>query len=210
MPVEIAVLAKAPIAGYAKTRLAPRLGLQGAARLQERLVDRALATAAAARIGTVVLWCAPDDSHPALRALARRHGAAVRVQPAGDLGARMLAAAQDGPTLVIGADCPALAPGHLRVAVDALARGDDAVLIPAEDGGYVLIGLAAPQPAVFTDIEWGSDRVLAQTRARLAAAGLRWSELPALWDLDRPEDLDRPLVRALLEPVGRPSAGGEQ
>ena len=210
MPVEVAVLAKAPVAGYAKTRLAPQLGLVGAARLQERLIDRALATVAAARVGTIVLWCAPDDRHPVLRSLARRHGAAVRVQPPGDLGVRMLAAAQGGPTLVIGADCPALAPQHLRDAADVLSRGEDVVLIPAEDGGYVLIGLAAPQPALFAGVEWGSNRVMTQTRELMTAAGLRWSELPALWDLDRPEDLDRPLARELLEAVRGPFAGAEQ
>ena len=76
------------------------------------------------------------------------------------------------------------------------------------DGGYVLIGLAAPQPAVFADVDWGSGRVLAQTRERLAQGGLRWTELDALWDVDRPEDLDHPLARELLAPADGPDAGG--
>jgi hypothetical protein len=122
----------------------------------------------------------------------------------------MLAAAQGGPTLVIGADCPALAPQHLRDAADVLSRGEDVVLIPAEDGGYVLIGLAAPQPALFAGVEWGSNRVMIKTRELMRAEGLRWSELPALWDLDRPEDLCRPLARELLETVYGPFAGAEQ
>jgi hypothetical protein len=208
MRVEIAVLAKAPVPGYAKTRLVPRLGADGAARLQARLIDRALATAVAADAGPVTLWGAPDDGHPALRALARRHGAAARAQPAGDLGARMHAASAGGATLVIGTDCPALTPALLRAAAATLARGDDAVLIPAEDGGYVLIGLATPQPAVFTNVDWGTAGVLAQTRERLAQAGLRWTELDTLWDVDRPADLDRPLARALLAPADGPDAGG--
>jgi glycosyltransferase A (GT-A) superfamily protein (DUF2064 family) len=93
--------------------------------------------------------------------------------------------------IVIGSDCPALAPEHLRAAAAVLAGGEDAVLAPAEDGGYVLIGLAHPERSLFERIAWGGPTVLAETRARLAAAGLRWRELATLWDVDRPEDLDR-------------------
>ncbi|MQM30903.1 MAG: hypothetical protein CRU78_10415, partial [Candidatus Accumulibacter phosphatis] len=68
---------------------------------------------------------------------------------------------------------------------------NDAVFIPAEDGGYVLLGLRCPQPGLFEGVDWGSERVMAQTRQRLLALGLRWCELPALWDVDRPADLTR-------------------
>ena len=64
-------------------------------------------------------------------------------------------------------------------------------VIPAEDGGYVLIGLARPVASLFHDIAWGSDRVMAQSRERLRAAGVRWRELAPSWDVDRPEDLAR-------------------
>jgi glycosyltransferase A (GT-A) superfamily protein (DUF2064 family) len=87
---------------------------------------------------------------------------------------------------------------HLRLSASALAAGDDAVLLPAEDGGYVLIGLRGPRPEVFEGVAWGSERVLAETRARLRALGLRWSEPATLWDVDRPEDLDR-LAREVPE-----------
>jgi hypothetical protein len=191
----IAVLAKAPVAGFAKTRLAPRLGAEGAARLQAALTERAVRTACAAGLGAVTLWCAPDTGHPSFAALARRHGLALAAQRGADLGARMAqaVAAQAGPggVLVIGTDCPALTPQHLRSSASALAGGDDAVLLPAEDGGYVLIGLRAPHPEVFEGIAWGGERVLAETRARLGALGLRWSEPAILWDVDRPDDLER-------------------
>src|SRR5687767_4067016 len=88
---EVAVLAKAPIPGYAKTRLIPLLGEIGAARLQEKLIERALATASAAAIGPVTLWCAPDDTDRVFREAARRHRVRLAVQPGGDLGERMLA-----------------------------------------------------------------------------------------------------------------------
>jgi hypothetical protein len=97
-------------------------------------------------------------------------------------------AANDGPTLVIGTDCPALTAEILRTAAEAL---DDAevVLIPAEDGGYVLIGARAAHPELFTGIAWGTPTVLTRTRARIAALGLKSIELPALWDLDTEADL---------------------
>jgi hypothetical protein len=194
--IEIAVLAKAPIPGYAKTRLIPRLGAAGAAGLQAALTRRAVVTAIAAGLGPVTLWCDPDCSHPACVALSRRHGVTLRAQPTGDLGARMehavrRHASRAAAVLVIGTDAPALRPDHLRVAADALRAGDDAVVFPAEDGGYVLIGLRSASSAPFASVEWGSDRVMMQTRERLKAAGLRWSEPLTLWDVDRPEDLDR-------------------
>src|SRR5215470_17906082 len=114
-PVAIAVLAKAPLPGFAKTRLIPALGADGAAQLQARLTARAVATARAAATGPITLWAAPDTTHASFRALAADGGVALAPQGGGDLGARMLAAssATDGPCLVIGTDCPALTAAHL-------------------------------------------------------------------------------------------------
>jgi rSAM/selenodomain-associated transferase 1 len=192
-PVAIAVLAKAPVPGLAKTRLAPALGDDGAAALQERLTARAIATACAADIGPVTLWATPDASHPSFRTLAERHPISLATQPDSDLGERMLAAiaAAHGPALVIGTDCPTLTPDHLRIAAAHLCRGIDAVLIPAEDGGYVLIGMRSPQPALFADMTWSTADVAAGTRRRLARLALSWREPARLWDVDRPEDLAR-------------------
>jgi uncharacterized protein len=193
--VQVAVLAKAPIPGLAKTRLAPVLGAQGAARLQRELTRRALRTAMAAGLGPVTLWCAPDARHRFFRALQRTTGVRCLVQSGGDLGDRMHTAFQwhctQGPMLLIGTDCPVLQPAHLRLAAKALLDGADAVLQPAEDGGYVLIGLHRPQPALFLGMTWSTERVLADTRERACEAGLRVHELDMLWDVDRPEDLAR-------------------
>jgi len=192
-PVAIAIMAKAPVPGLAKTRLAPLLGAEGAAALQEQLTARAVATACAAAIGPVTLWGAPDVSHASFAALARRHTLSLATQPDGDLGARMLAAIQVAgrPTLVIGTDCPALTPHHLATAAEHLRDGIDAVLIPADDGGYLLIGMRQPEPVLFSGIAWGTDSVAAETRRRLARLGLSWREPARLWDMDRPEDLAR-------------------
>lgn len=192
---EIAVLAKAPVPGLAKTRLIPRLGADGAASLQGALTEHAVRTALAAGLGPVTLWCMPDEEHPAFARLAHRTGVALRNQRGADLGARMAHAVAEhaarGPVLLTGTDCPALTVEHLQAAAAALAQGHDAVLFPAEDGGYVLLGVTARHWELFEGIPWGSDRVMATTRERLRALGLRWSEPATLWDLDRPEDLDR-------------------
>jgi len=190
---DIAVMAKAPVPGLAKTRLIPAIGAHAAAVLQERLTERAVMTARAAAIGPVTLWCAPDPTHPSFRELAVRQGIALRRQPDGDLGARMLAAITAGqrPTLVIGTDCPAFTPEHLRAAAAALRDGADVVLTPAEDGGYVLIGARAPHPELFAGMTWGTATVLAATRARIAARGLTSAEFETLWDVDTESDLAR-------------------
>ena len=192
--MRVAIFAKAPVAGEVKTRLIPLLGAEGAARLHAALVRRALATAVQARIGAVELWCAPDASHPFFAQCAAEFGASLHRQEGADLGARMAHAFEHafagGRSLVlIGSDCPALQPPDLRAAAKALAD-HDAVLAPAEDGGYVLVGLAR-RLAIFEDIAWGGADVMARTQARLDAAGARWRQLPTLWDVDRPEDYAR-------------------
>lgn len=193
-PAAVAVMAKAPVAGLAKTRLIPLLGAAGAARAQRGFALQTLATARAAGTGAVALWCAPDAAHRFFRALTLRHGVKARAQPTGDLGHRMAAALShhfaqkpNQPLLIVGTDCPVLTPGHLQQAADLL-QSVDAVLIPAEDGGYVLIGLRKPVPEVFTQIEWSTPQVLEQTRERLREAGASWHELPTLWDVDEAAD----------------------
>lgn len=193
LDVQIAVFAKAPVPGAVKTRLIPALGASGAARLQRQFILRTLATAAAAQLGPVALWCAPDTRHRFFQALRHRAAVACISQPAGDLGERMHAAFEHhcprGAALLIGTDCPALRPGHLREAARRLRGGADAVFQPAEDGGYVLVGLRRPQPQIFSGMAWGKADVMAATRSR--AGTLRVSELETLWDVDRPADLAR-------------------
>jgi rSAM/selenodomain-associated transferase 1 len=193
--VPVAVLAKAPIAGLAKTRLIPALGPQGAARLQRQLTRCAVHTAQAAALGPVTLWCTPDTQHRFFRALRHRTGVHCCVQADGDLGARMHQAFclqnVPEPLLLIGTDCPPLRPEHLRQAARALLHGDDAVFCPAEDGGYVLVGLREPQRGLFEGMVWSTSEVMAQTRQRASRLGLRVRELETLWDVDVPADLAR-------------------
>lgn len=192
-PVSIAILAKAPIPGLAKTRLIPTIGAHAAAVLQERLTERAVTTALTANVGPVTLWCAPDSTHTTFLKLVGRMRIALKPQPEGDLGARMFAAtaACNGPALVIGTDCPALTEVHIRRAANALRDGADVILIPAEDGGYVLIGTRKAHPALFADIHWGTKTVLAETRARIIGLRLVLAERPPLWDVDTENDIAR-------------------
>lgn len=200
--VGIAVFAKAPRPGDAKSRLIPALGAAGAARLQRRLTLNVLRLAARFNRRDLTLWCAPDAGQRFFRALHTRHGIATRAQAEGDLGRRMAQAfvAHDGPLLLIGTDCPALRLEHLTTAAHLLHSDNDAVFIPAEDGGYVLVGLRRPQERLFEEIDWGSAEVMAQTRARLAESALRWAEPFVLWDVDLPEDLPR---LAALDGLGK-------
>lgn len=195
------VFARAPEPGRVKTRLVPVLGDAGAAQLHERLVRRTLRTARRAGIGPVHLYCAPD------RAAAFFHPFAARLrlhdQHPGDLGERMHAAFRRAlrrhrQAILIGSDCPALRPGDLRAAAGAL-RGARAVLIPAEDGGYPLIGLRRTSPRLFRGMPWGTAAVLARTRRRLAQLHWRGRELRRLWDVDRPADVARLLRSGLLD-----------
>jgi rSAM/selenodomain-associated transferase 1 len=201
----ILVFARAPLPGRAKTRLAPLLGEWRAARLQARLTLRALRTALASGCGAVELHAAPAGRHGFFVFLERRFHLKVRNQKGADLGQRMSAAIERAlrrhrAAILIGSDCPALKPGDLRRAARWLRGGCDAVLAPAEDGGYALIGMRRPVPQAFLGIDWGTAAVFEQTRSRLVQAGARWRALRTLWDLDRPQDMARlgrlPLTRA--------------
>ncbi len=187
------VLAKAPVAGLAKTRLIPALGAAGAAALAERLLDHAVAQGMAAGFEAVELCVTPDGGHPAFQRLAAAHGLALTMQGDGDLGARMqraLARALGGHAraLLIGTDAPGLDALRLRQAARAL-DGHDAVFVPALDGGYALVGLRRPAPTLFADIAWSTATVMAATRERATAAGLRVAELPPVADIDQAADL---------------------
>jgi len=192
----LVVFAKAPQPGRVKTRLVPLLGERGAARLHARMIESTVRVAREARFARIELHCAPDARHPLFNKLARRHGVTLRVQARGDLGARMLASCKRAlrtahAVVLIGTDCPVLGTADLRAAERALCEGVDAVLSPAEDGGYALIGLRRASPRLFSRIEWGEDSVLQETRRRLRLLGWRWRELRTVWDVDRPEDYRR-------------------
>jgi rSAM/selenodomain-associated transferase 1 len=197
----VVVFARAPEPGKVKTRLISELGKSGAAALHRRLVAHSLTAATQAGIGPVQLWCAPDTRDPFFGHCGHDFGVSLHSQGDGDLGVRMQRAfeavlVRSPRAILVGSDIPELSAQYLRAAGAELERFD-AVIGPAEDGGYVLIGLSRCDAGLFRGVPWGGSAVLEQTRLRLAALSLRASELPPLWDLDRPEDLDRLPAHAL-------------
>lgn len=187
------VMAKAPLAGLAKSRLVPALGESGAAALAQRLLVHAVQQAAAARFDSLQLCVTPATAHPLFQRLQRELALVLSEQGSGDLGARMhralaRALATHAHALLVGTDVPALDAAMLQAADAALVHAD-VVFVPALDGGYALVGLKRPLPALFEGVTWSTGRVLAQTRERAAAAGLRVAELPPVADIDEPADL---------------------
>ena len=192
-PTRVVIFAKAPLAGLAKTRLIPALGMAGSAALAARLLQHALLQAVEADLGPVELCAAPTARHPIWDRLAIPEGVARSEQGDGDLGRRLARAAQrivggGERLLLMGTDCPALTSVRLRLAAAALGE-HDASLIPATDGGYALLGLRRFHADLFTAMPWSTAEVAQLTRQRIAALGWSLAELSPLHDIDEPQDL---------------------
>ncbi len=191
------IFAKAPVVGRVKTRLIPAIGAAAACDFYRARLQATLALCCQAALAPVLVYTWPDAMHPQMQAVTADYPVAVRTQRGDDLGERMARAVVEsiddgaGPVVLIGVDAPSLTVQDIAQAFDALQQGADVVMSPAEDGGYVLLGLQTNQPALFTDMPWSTDQVAEITRARCRQLGLRLDELPMRWDIDRPEDLYR-------------------
>ena len=181
--MRVSLFTRWPEAGKAKTRLIPMLGAQGAADLHRRLTERTVATVRAAGLALEVRSTGAEPAQ-------FRDWLGVETvvdQGDGDLGLRLARAAETLPVLLLGADIPGLTPEHLISAVKALSKAP-AVIGPAADGGYWLLGLAHAVPGAFGGIAWGTSAVFAATLARLPDDTVQF---PVLSDIDTPEDLAR-------------------
>lgn len=193
-PIPVLVFTRTPVPGQVKTRLIPVIGATRAANLHTAMLWRTVDTAMQSGVGPVALWCRPHCEHPVIEAIGREFGLQARPQRGADLGERMHLAFKSQPAegvgaLLVGSDCPFLQSGDLQQAARALHSGADAVIGPARDGGYYLIGVRRSDEAVFSGVPWGSGKVLAVTRQKLHGLGWRWHELALRQDVDRPEDL---------------------
>lgn len=200
MQAEIIVFAKAAIAGQVKTRIAATVGHARATEIYIRLLNKAVLNAVAASkqaaCSVSIHYDGPRD-HPVFNCLANQYPElAFHPQISGNLGARMHAALEQAlssneVTLIIGADCPALSPEIICDALRSVGRPNQFGFVPAIDGGYVLVASCASNPAVFSDIDWGTSRVMATTAQRLADNNIAWTQLEPLADVDTWEDYNK-------------------
>jgi rSAM/selenodomain-associated transferase 1 len=189
----LAILAKAPVAGQVKTRLAPMLGIQGAADMYRCfLLDTVELVMRLGGVEVLLLYDPPEAS----QALREMIGESIELAPqsGGDLGSRMSNGFRDlfargcESAIIIGADLPTLPLSHLTAAFSILDR-KPAVLGPSLDGGYYLFGLRERQPQLFEGIAWSTNRVLGQTVDRINRLGLAVECLEPWYDVDTVEDL---------------------
>lgn len=190
------VFAKAPIPGEVNTRLIPDLGVEAATSLQEELISSRLSSLSQKNLCELQLWCSPGTEHVFFKQCERRFGVQLFEQKGSDLGVRMSAAIKSSlekfkHVVLIGTDAPALDVNHIEQAIESLHNRNEIVLVPAEDGGYVLIGMSQHCSEVFLSVPWGTERVLRKTRANVVALGLRLNELHLSWDIDCFEDYER-------------------
>jgi len=197
----ILVFAKEPEPGRVMTRLIPLLGEQAAARLHTRFVHNTLDKACGADLAPVELWGSPSIEAAFFQDCLQRFDITLQLQASSDLGQRMQHATSDAlgrgtAVVLVGTDCPDLCAADLDEALDALARGAGAVLGPARDGGYYLVGLAQPLPQLFDCLEWGTATVFADTVRRLEGRGIDYHCLAERDDVDTPEDYQRLVLKA--------------
>jgi rSAM/selenodomain-associated transferase 1 len=192
----IIVMVKAPVAGFAKTRLNPPLSESDAASLALCFVQDVINSAKSV-VPNVIVAYAPDEGRYMLEASLPNHLLWVKQQGV-DLGERLNSAisyAVDlgfSPVIALGADSPTLPPSYIETAFDALAYGKtDVVLGPTTDGGYYLVGLRKPVPNLFHNIAWSTPHTFHQTAHNIKQLNLRLLEVPQWYDVDTFADLSR-------------------
>jgi rSAM/selenodomain-associated transferase 1 len=186
----IQIFCKAPVLGKVKTRLIHKIGSNAALDLYKQMFERLIGDFLLDTRQTE-LWISSDKGHEFFE----QYAVPRFLQVGAGLGARMSGALRDGlarheSVILVGTDLPLINKSYVDKAVSSL-RNHDVVLGPAEDGGYGLVGVKADIPDLFSNINWGTEKVLSQTCKKLNRGGLGYSLLPLIWDVDRPEDLQR-------------------
>ncbi len=200
----ILVFCKAPQTGKVKTRLAKDIGETAAKAVHEYLAWHCLQQMSGFAVAPVELWCAPDMDHDFFNHCHTELGIPLKQQVGNDLGQRMQHAINEtlrnhAPVVLIGTDCPALTADYLQSAC-VVASQNKTVIVPAEDGGYVLLGMNKLQPELFVDMPWGTSQVYAETVTRVTG---EVETLRPLWDIDYITDLRRLYATGDI-PLGEP------
>jgi len=189
------VMTKSPVLGTVKTRMQPSLSTEQSLALHCALLRQCLTQWTDAAICPIDLWVGGElalfqQQLPEFSALAHH------VQCEGDLGNRMHHAIEFSfsrysakGVIVVGSDCPFIDAQYLNQAITKLQQGAPVVIGPANDGGYVLLGLSQPQPGLLSNIEWGSEQVFMQTLERCEQLNIMPAQLPLLSDIDHVDDL---------------------
>jgi len=209
----IQIFARAPVLGRVKRRLAEDVGDNAALHWYRMLLMRTVMVARSLEQSfegvAIEVWHPPLDDDYALTELLGDATLPLFPQAEGDLGVKMQSALTDGlnranRVLLMGADCPVWTRETLSGVFDSLRAPGDCTLVPAEDGGYVGIGVMGGVPEIFSGIDWGTPSVLGQTRHQAELQGVTLSELSPLWDIDVVADLERwlSLEPHLPRPIG--------
>lgn len=192
----ILLYAKAPVAGKVNTRLIADIGVQAATELQHELIHDRLTMLTESALCDVRLMCAPDTGHDCFTRCDEKYPVALFDQSGDDLGMRMYNGIRDAlqdykHCVVIGTDAPVLDAVKIRQVLEKLHSGSEVVIVPAEDGGYVLIAMQQAHECLFQEVSWGSAEVMRQTARKLDEKNILYEQLAPCWDIDRLEDYRR-------------------
>lgn len=192
-PVSLLIFAKTPIAGHAKTRLIPHLGAEGAAALAKKLLFHTCTQMSVSNVDSIELWVTPNKQIPLWQTLGDSMECQVMEQQGYELGERLSYAARSGfkrsqSLIFVGTDCPSLEASIINRVIEDLHQYDS-VMIPAMDGGYVLLAISQFDSSLFTDIPWSTEKVAERTLERMKALNWRCNLYPPLRDIDTAEDL---------------------
>ena len=193
---KIIVFAKEPVLGKVKTRLARDIGEIAALQFHEEMLRQTMEMVCEYNLAAVELHVTGNPDHPLFQLLSLEFNVSVHEQKGKNLGEKMFFALEQSLgnsnySVLIGTDCPIMGVDYLSNALTALVRGQDAVIGPAEDGGYVLIGTRKIKKDWFQGVLWGSSQVMQQSRSKMLASGAKLEELQTLWDVDKIDDLQR-------------------
>jgi len=192
----VLLYAKAPVDGEVNTRLIPDIGVRAATQLQDDLIHHRLTMLTQQNSWDVRLLCSPDKQADYFVQCNQQYPLSLYAQSGDDLGERMLNGVVQAlqcykHCIVIGTDAPMLDAELINNAIQQLRSGTEVVFVPAEDGGYVLLGMKQRYSFLFQGIDWGSEKVMQQSRDRLHENNIAFKELPTCWDIDTLKDYQR-------------------